>query len=70
MTKSIHFSQIPNMRGKLTMPFSDVVAENFRPKELGRIHRQEMRDGREDPYSEYEAELDAYLSSEEYRRLA
>lgn len=68
MTKSIHFNQVPNMRGKLTMPFTDVVAENFRPKELGRIHRQEMRDWQADVYSDGEAEFDAYLASEAYRR--
>lgn len=67
MTKSIHFNQVPNMRGKLTMPFTDVVAENFRPKELSRIHRKEMREWEGDVYSEYEAGLDAYVSNYEFR---
>lgn len=70
MTKSIHFNQTPNMRGKLTMPFTDVMAENFRPKENDRIHRQEMRDWEADVYTAGEAEFQAYLSNYECRGTA
>lgn len=66
MTKSIHFSQVPDMRGKVTMPFTDVTAENLRQKELARIHAGEMRDWEEDVYTEDEATLDAFLASDEY----
>lgn len=52
MTKSIHFNQVPDMRGKRTMRFTDVVAENLKPKELARIHRKEMAAWDDDIYSE------------------
>lgn len=63
--KSIHFNQVPDMRGKLTMRFTDMTAVDLRPKEVSRIHRKEMAD-RDDPYPPAEAELDAYLDSAEH----
>jgi hypothetical protein len=66
MAKSIHFNQVPNMRGRLTMPFTDVTAENFKPRILKAIHAREMRDWRGDVYERDEAEFDAYLASGEY----
>lgn len=48
MTKSIHFNQVPNMRGKLTMPFTDVHAINFKPKITKKIHEREMMDWHKD----------------------
>lgn len=30
--KSIHFNQVPDMRGKKTMPFTDVLAFNAKEK--------------------------------------
>lgn len=69
MTKSVHFAPVTDMRGKLTVPFSDVTAENLKPKELGRIHAKEMRDWESDVYSGDDAELDAFLASDEYRTI-
>lgn len=69
MTKSIHFAAVPNMRGKLTMRFTDVVAEDLRPKEMARIHAKEMSEWEYDIYSETEAAFDEYLASDEYRLL-
>lgn len=40
--KSIHFSTPPTMNGKLTMRYTDVVIENFKPKMLAAIHKNEM----------------------------
>lgn len=48
--KSIHFSQVPDMRGRRTMRYTDVVIEDLRSKALDDIHRREMRDWEEDRY--------------------
>lgn len=40
--KSIHFNQVPTMNGKRTMRFTDVVAENFKQRELAKVHAREM----------------------------
>lgn len=47
--KSIHFNQVPDMKGKKTMPFTDVVAFNAKEKlnemlEL-KLAAEEIRDG-------------------------
>lgn len=52
MAKSIHFNQVPNMRGKLTMPFTDVVAMNFKPKIIKKIHENEMLNWHENETNE------------------
>jgi hypothetical protein len=41
--KSIHFNQVPTMRGRLTMPFTDVMAINFKSRELEREAEAALR---------------------------
>lgn len=54
MPKSIHFAPVPDMRGRLTMRFTDVVAINLRPVIAEREARREMRDDREPYYEQRE----------------
>lgn len=62
MTKSIHFAPVPNMQGKLTMRFTDVVAQDLRPKELARIQLKEMRDWEADAAPDRSDDYEAALS--------
>lgn len=41
--KSIHFAPVPNMKGKRTMRFTDVTAENYKERELAEMARREKR---------------------------
>lgn len=41
--KSIHFNQVPNMKGRKSMPFTDVIAENYKERERAKEAEKEMR---------------------------
>ena len=42
--KSCHFAPVPNMRGRLTMLFTDIEVFDGRPKALNAIMEREVRD--------------------------
>ena len=54
MPKSIHFAQVPDMRGKLSMRFTDVDAVDLRPALRRKMAEREMRDDREPDWSPHE----------------
>lgn len=54
MPKSIHFAPVPNMRGKLTMRYTDVVAVNLRPAIAEKQAKREVRDYEASVYHDYE----------------
>jgi hypothetical protein len=41
--KSIHFTQAPTMRGKRTKRYTDIVVENFKHRELAKVHQADMK---------------------------
>lgn len=59
--KSIHFGTPPTMNGKRTMRFTDLVVENFKPKVLAAIHKQEMAGTEDEGVEEFYE--DEHLSS-------
>jgi len=64
--KSIYFNQVPALNGKLTMRFTDVVVENFKPKIHKKLAEKQMKTLCEDTdnidYPDHPSEYDSFCS--------